>query len=94
MGVDRTESIGPVRIVINVEGSEADALHQIRRRFPQFAPVLDSALGYFEPGGAHAEQRTFFYRKYYLAARCPSVQLVPGLLHHRIQITLLFVEGR
>lgn len=26
---------------------------QIRQRFPQFAPIHDSALGYFEPGGGY-----------------------------------------
>ncbi|AXV15905.1 N-methyl-L-tryptophan oxidase [Neorhizobium sp. SOG26] len=26
---------------------------EIRSRFPQFAPVLDSAIGYFEPGGGY-----------------------------------------
>ncbi|MGN7291712.1 N-methyl-L-tryptophan oxidase [Rhizobium sp. SAFR-030] len=26
---------------------------QIRHRFPQFSPVIDSAIGYFEPGGGY-----------------------------------------
>jgi monomeric sarcosine oxidase len=36
-------------------GIEHDVLdaRQIRQRFPQFAPIDDSALGYFEPGGGY-----------------------------------------
>ncbi|QTT89703.1 N-methyl-L-tryptophan oxidase [Pseudomonas chlororaphis] len=36
-------------------GIEHEALDaaQIRQRFPQFAPIHDSALGYFEPGGGY-----------------------------------------
>ena len=33
-----------------IEHQELDAA-EIRRRFPQFAPLDDSARGYFEPGG-------------------------------------------
>ncbi|MBX8510893.1 N-methyl-L-tryptophan oxidase [Pseudomonas cichorii] len=36
----------------------------IRQRFPQFAPVLDSAIGYFEPGGGYVRPE-----------RCIAVQL-------------------
>lgn len=37
---------------------------QIRQRFPQFAPVLDSAIGYFEPSGGYVRPE-----------RCIDVQL-------------------
>lgn len=37
---------------------------QIRERFPQFSPVLDTAVGYFEPGGGYVRPE-----------RCIAVQL-------------------
>jgi sarcosine oxidase len=37
---------------------------QIRQRFPQFSPVLDTAVGYFEPGGGYLRPE-----------RCIAVQL-------------------
>jgi sarcosine oxidase len=37
---------------------------QIRQRFPQFSPVLDSAIGYFEPSGGYVRPE-----------RCIAVQL-------------------
>ncbi|MBX8534981.1 N-methyl-L-tryptophan oxidase [Pseudomonas cichorii] len=42
----------------------------IRQRFPQFAPVLDSAIGYFEPGGGYVRPE-----------RCIAVQLQQAKPH-------------
>lgn len=43
---------------------EVLSAHSIRQRFPQFSPVLDSAIGYFEPGGGYVRPE-----------RCIAVQL-------------------
>lgn len=43
---------------------EVLSAEQIRQRFPQFSPVLDSAVGYFEPGGGYVRPE-----------RCIAVQL-------------------
>ncbi|WP_095067710.1 N-methyl-L-tryptophan oxidase [Pseudomonas sp. Irchel 3A18] len=42
----------------------------IRQRFPQFAPVLDSAIGYFEPDGGYVRPE-----------RCIAVQLQQAKAH-------------
>ncbi|TPG93914.1 N-methyl-L-tryptophan oxidase [Pseudomonas caspiana] len=43
---------------------EVLSAQQIRQRFPQFSPVLDTAVGYFEPGGGYVRPE-----------RCIAVQL-------------------
>ncbi|MGE8069626.1 N-methyl-L-tryptophan oxidase [Pseudomonas sp. NPDC089569] len=43
---------------------EVLSAEQIRRRFPQFSPVLDNAVGYFEPSGGYVRPE-----------RCIAVQL-------------------
>jgi sarcosine oxidase len=43
---------------------EVLAAEQIRQRFPQFSPVLDTAVGYFEPSGGYVRPE-----------RCIAVQL-------------------
>ncbi|WP_283180810.1 N-methyl-L-tryptophan oxidase [Pseudomonas svalbardensis] len=50
----------------NTYGIEHEVLSagQIRERFPQFSPVLDTAVGYFEPGGGYVRPE-----------RCIAVQL-------------------
>jgi sarcosine oxidase len=50
----------------NTYGIEHEVLaaEQIRQRFPQFAPVLDTAVGYFEPSGGYVRPE-----------RCIAVQL-------------------
>jgi sarcosine oxidase len=45
-------------------GHEVLSAEQIRQRFPQFSPVLDTAIGYFEPDGGYVRPE-----------RCIDVQL-------------------
>ncbi|SEK58376.1 sarcosine oxidase, monomeric form [Pseudomonas sp. NFIX51] len=49
---DFTENTLALARQFGIEHEVLDAT-QIRQRFPQFAPIHDSALGYFEPGGGY-----------------------------------------
>ncbi|SFQ10934.1 sarcosine oxidase, monomeric form [Pseudomonas sp. NFPP07] len=49
---DFTENTLALARQFGIEHEVLDAA-QIRQRFPQFAPIHDSALGYFEPGGGY-----------------------------------------
>jgi len=49
---DFTENTLALARQFDIEHEVLDAT-QIRQRFPQFAPIHDSALGYFEPGGGY-----------------------------------------
>ncbi|MGN7741852.1 N-methyl-L-tryptophan oxidase [Pseudomonas sp. 22526] len=49
---DFTENTLALARQFGIEHEALDAA-QIRQRFPQFAPIHDSALGYFEPGGGY-----------------------------------------
>lgn len=49
---------------------EVLSAQSIRQRFPQFAPVLDSAIGYFEPDGGYVRPE-----------RCIAVQLQQAKAH-------------
>ncbi|WP_025805378.1 N-methyl-L-tryptophan oxidase [Pseudomonas chlororaphis] len=49
---DFTENTLALARQFGIEHEVLDAT-QIRLRFPQFAPIHDSALGYFEPGGGY-----------------------------------------
>ncbi|MBX8516369.1 N-methyl-L-tryptophan oxidase [Pseudomonas cichorii] len=49
---------------------EVLSAQSIRQRFPQFAPVLDSAIGYFEPDGGYVRPE-----------RCIAVQLKLAKAH-------------
>ncbi|AMS12950.1 N-methyltryptophan oxidase [Pseudomonas chlororaphis] len=49
---DFTENTLALARQFGIEHEVLDAA-QLRQRFPQFAPIHDSALGYFEPGGGY-----------------------------------------
>lgn len=55
---------------------------QIRQRFPQFAPVLDTAIGYFEPDGGYVRPE-----------RCIDVQLKLAQGHGATLLTGETVTG-
>lgn len=55
---------------------------QIRTRFPQFAPVIDSAIGYFEAGGGYVKPE-----------RCIDTQLTLAQRHGAELMTGVTVTG-
>ncbi|MCW8278852.1 N-methyl-L-tryptophan oxidase [Pseudomonas sp. PCH199] len=63
---DQTDFTQRTLHLANTYGIEHEVLsaEQIRQRFPQFSPVQDSAVGYFEPGGGYVRPE-----------RCIAVQL-------------------
>jgi sarcosine oxidase len=65
--------------VAEAYGIEHEVLNadQIRQRFPQFAPVLDSALGYFEPGGGYVRPERCIDAQLTLAKRL-GAELMTG----------------
>lgn len=65
----------------DIEHEVLDA-RQIRARFPQFAPVIDSAIGYFEPGGGYLRPE-----------RCIDVQLQLAREHGAELLTGTTVTG-
>jgi monomeric sarcosine oxidase len=71
-----TESTLEVARAYSIEHEVLDA-PAIRRRFPQFAPVLDSALGYFEPGGGYVRPEHCIAAQLTMAKRL-SAEIVTG----------------
>jgi sarcosine oxidase len=61
---------------------EVLSAEQIRQRFPQFAPVLDTAIGYFEPDGGYVRPE-----------RCIDVQLKLAREHGATLLTGETVTG-
>jgi glycine/D-amino acid oxidase-like deaminating enzyme len=65
--------------VAETDGIEHEVLNAdwIRQRFPQFAPVLDSALGCFEPGGGYVRPERCIEAQLTLAKRL-GAELMTG----------------
>lgn len=59
---------------------------QIRARFPQFAPVLDSANGYFEPGGGYVRPEQCIATQLQLA-RQHGAELLTGVTVTQLDAT-------
>ncbi len=71
---------------------EVLSAEQIRQRFPQFSPVLDSAIGYFEPSGGYLRPEKCIAEQLKLAEQYGATlfkgEIVTGLASDQQGVTI------